>query len=196
MRKARLGILVGTHGRGSNMNAIIDACERGDLNAEVAVVVSPSESCGAVALARSRGVPVRIVPYSEEDYPGALVRTLQEAGCFAVCLAGYMRLLPAQVLEAFPGRVLNIHPALLPKFGGKGMYGMRVHEAVVAAGEKESGCTVHFVNENYDEGAILLQLKCSLEPGDSPEDVAAKVLKLEHQAYPMAIKELIGRYGF
>jgi len=190
-----LGILVGTHGRGSNMNAIIDACTRGDLDAEVALVVSPIESNQAVESAKFKGVPVRILPYAMDDYAQALVQALKDAGCFVVCLAGYMRLLPKQVLDAFPGRVLNIHPALLPKFGGKGMYGMRVHEAVVASGETESGCTVHFVNERYDEGAILLQLKCSLSPSDTPDNVAAKVLKLEHQAYPMAIQELINRYA-
>lgn len=178
------------------MCAIIEACESGKLNAEVAVVIAPGESSGAVGIAKSKGVSVSIVPYTVEDYPGTLVRVLKDAGCLVVCLAGYMKLLPSEVLQAFPSRVLNIHPALLPKFGGKGMYGMRVHEAVVAAGERESGCTVHFVNERYDEGAILLQLKCPIASTDSPEEVAAKVLKLEHQAYPMAIKELISRHGF
>jgi phosphoribosylglycinamide formyltransferase-1 len=99
-----------------------------------------------------------------------------------------MRLLPEEVLAAFPNRVLNIHPALLPKFGGKGMYGMHVHEAVVAARETESGCTVHFVNEHYDEGAILHQRRCPVLPDDTPETLAARVLEQEHLAYPEAIQ--------
>lgn len=98
-----------------------------------------------------------------------------------------MRLLPSEVLERYPNRVLNIHPALLPKFGGKGMYGMHVHKAVVEAEESESGCTVHYVNERYDEGAIILQLRCEVRPTDTPEDVAARVLKLEHKAFAEAL---------
>lgn len=196
MGKAKLGILIGTHGRGSNMNAIIEACAGGLVDAEVAVVISPNDTSPAVELARLKGMRVDVIAYKDENYAEALLASLKATGCQIVCLAGYMKLLPENVLQAYPNLVLNIHPALLPKFGGKGMYGMHVHEAVVAAGESESGCTIHFVNERYDEGAIFLQLKCPLEPSDAPEDVAAKVLKLEHQAYPMAIKELIAKHGF
>ncbi len=196
MRKAKLGIFIGTHGRGSNMNAIIEACESGEIKAEVAVVIAPNDTSAAVALAKEKGVRVEVIPYDREDYAKALLSTLRDAGCYAVCLAGYMKLLPENVLQAYPDRVLNIHPALLPKYGGKGMYGKHVHEAVIAAGEKESGCTIHFVNERYDEGAIFLQLRCPLRPTDTPEKVAERVLKLEHKAYPMAIKELLKRHGF
>ncbi|MFN3683119.1 MAG: formyltransferase family protein, partial [Fimbriimonadaceae bacterium] len=111
--------------------------------------------------------------------------------CTLVCLAGYMRLLPKEVLDSFPNRVLNIHPALLPKFGGKGMYGMRVHEAVLRAGEAESGCTVHLVNERYDEGPIVVQLRCPVLPDDTPETLAARVLELEHRAYPEAVRKVL-----
>lgn len=178
------------------MNAIIEACEREEIKAEVAVVIAPNDTSAAVALAKEKGVRVEVIPYDREDYAKALLSTLRDAGCYAVCLAGYMKLLPDNVLQAYPDRVLNIHPALLPKYGGKGMYGKHVHEAVVAAGEKESGCTIHFVNERYDEGAIFLQLRCPLRPTDTPEKVAERVLKLEHKAYPMAIKELLKRHGF
>ena len=102
-----------------------------------------------------------------------------------------MKKLPIEVLHRYPGRVLNIHPSLLPKFGGKGMYGHHVHEAVIAAHEPESGCTVHVVTENYDEGPIVLQLRCPVESGDSPDTLAARVLELEHRAYPLAIKKVI-----
>ena len=113
------------------------------------------------------------------------------SSCSIVCLAGFLRLLPTEVLNGFPGRILNIHPSLLPKFGGKGMYGIRVHEAVLAAGENESGCTVHLVSEHYDEGAILLQRRCAVLPDDTPETLAARVLKEEHIAYIQAIKDMI-----
>jgi phosphoribosylglycinamide formyltransferase-1 len=102
-----------------------------------------------------------------------------------------MSMVPAPVLAAFPDRIFNVHPALLPKFGGKGMYGMHVHEAVVAAGETESGCTVHLVNEHYDEGRILLQLRCPALPDDTPETLAARVLTLEHQAYVQALRDAL-----
>ncbi len=178
----RVGILVGAKGRGSNMRSLIVACRRGVVpNAEIAVVVAPSEAAPALEVARAMGVATQVAP----NEAGPLLRSF--ADCEAICLAGFLRLLPAEVLAAFPDRVLNIHPALLPKFGGKGMYGMHVHAAVVAAGERESGCTVHLVNEQYDEGRILLQMRCRVYPSDSAEDVAARVLKLEHIAYPAAL---------
>lgn len=114
-------------------------------------------------------------------------------GADFICLAGFMKLLPSEVLRAFPNRVLNIHPALLPKFGGKGMYGHHVHEAVLAAGEKESGCTVHLVTDQYDEGEILVQLCCPVRATDTPESLAARVLELEHRAYPEAVRLLMER---
>lgn len=177
-------------GRGSNMRAIAEACRDGLIEAEVAVVISQADDTQAVESARALGLEVAIVSHKAEDYGPQLVKTLHDAKVDIVCLAGYMRLLPSDVLAEYDNRVLNIHPALLPKFGGKGMWGMHVHEAVVAAGEAESGCSVHYVSENYDEGQVILQLTTPLEPTDTPEDVATKVLKLEHQAYPMAIQKV------
>jgi phosphoribosylglycinamide formyltransferase 1 len=190
-KKARLAILIGTHGRGSNMSAIADACARGGTPAEVAVVVAPNDTAPAVAVALEKGLHVAVIPYKADDYAPALMAELQTQGCEWVCLAGYMRLLPAEVLDAFPNRVLNIHPALLPKFGGKGMYGMHVHEAVLASGDQESGCSVHYVNERYDEGQVILQLRCPVEPGDTPETLAGRVLALEHKAYALALAKVI-----
>jgi formyltetrahydrofolate-dependent phosphoribosylglycinamide formyltransferase len=184
----KLGILVGPKGRGSNMAAIAKSCRDGKINAEIAVVIAPVAESPAFASAREMGLPNAVVPYGD-DYGPRLLDAL--SGIDLVCLAGYLRLLPAEVLRAFPKRVMNIHPALLPKFGGKGMYGMKVHEAVVSAQESESGCTVHWVTEAYDEGEIILQLRCNLEPTDSAETVAAKVLLLEHQAYPEAIRRVL-----
>ncbi|HXH62363.1 MAG TPA: formyltransferase family protein, partial [Fimbriimonadaceae bacterium] len=110
-----------------------------------------------------------------------------------VCLAGFMVLLPVNIVHKYAGRILNIHPALLPKFGGKGMYGIRVHQAVIAAGEKESGCSVHVVTEKYDEGPILLQKRCPVLTDDTPETLADRVLDLEHTAYPEALKLVVER---
>jgi phosphoribosylglycinamide formyltransferase 1 len=170
------------------MLALAQACREGRIRARVGVVVSPLDATPAVEGARRLDIPVAIVP-PEEPYGPRLLEALD--GCDVVCLAGYLRLLPNEVLRAFPRRVLNIHPALLPKFGGKGMYGRRVHEAVLAAGETESGCTVHLVTERYDEGEILVQKRCPVLPGDTPETLAARVLELEHEAYPEAVAKVV-----
>jgi phosphoribosylglycinamide formyltransferase-1 len=196
MRKAKVGILIGPKGRGSNMLALAASCARPDYPGELAVVVSPREDTPAVELARSQGANVEIVdPKASEDYGKDLLEVLERNEVEYVCLAGYLRLLPSEILKAFPGRILNVHPALLPKFGGKGMYGQHVHEAVLASGESESGCTVHRVTENYDEGPPLLQMRCPVETDDTPETLALKVLKLEHQAFSGALKRLIEEDG-
>lgn len=180
----RIGILIGPKGRGSNMRAILEACLDGRLNAD-AVVITPVPGTPAADWAAEHGFRVLCVPPSE-SYGTELLGALE--GCTLVCLAGFLRLLPTQVIDAFPHAVLNIHPALLPKFGGKGMYGMHVHEAVIAAQETESGCTVHYVTERYDEGAIVLQSRCPVSPDDTPETLASRVLELEHKSYVAAIQ--------
>jgi phosphoribosylglycinamide formyltransferase 1 len=190
--RIRLGILVGPKGRGSNMLAIARACAAGDLHADVGVVICPGPEAPAAERATAEGLPLAYISPKEPDYGPRLLAALVDARCDWVCLAGYLRLLPGEVLGRFPGRVLNIHPALLPKFGGRGMYGIRVHEAVLEAGEPESGCTVHFVNERYDEGAIILQRTVPVEPGDTPETLAARVLAQEHVAYVAALKRVLG----
>ncbi len=177
------------------MRALAEACASGAVKAVVGVVVAPADGSRAVTTARELGLTVEILPSKHPDYARRLLGVLRDAGVEWVCLAGYMRLLPIEVLQAFPDRVLNIHPALLPKFGGKGMYGMHVHEAVLSSGETESGCTVHLVNERYDEGRIVLQKRCPVEPGDTPEALAARVLDLEHVAYPEALALVIGDRG-
>jgi phosphoribosylglycinamide formyltransferase 1 len=191
----RLAILIGPRGRGSNMRAIAVACARGEVPAEVCLVVAPNEGIPAVEIARQLELPVAIVPPSD-TYAEALIEVLETARADWICLAGYTRLLPGEILQRWPGRVLNIHPALLPKYGGKGMYGQKVHEAVIAAGDPESGCTVHFVTERYDEGEIVHQLRCPVLPEDTAEALAARVLALEHRAYPEALKRLLESDGF
>lgn len=191
MPKARLAILIGPKGRGTNLKAIALACQDGRLDAEVAVVISPVSDSPASQWAREEGLTLELVSPKAEAYGGGLLAALRANSAEWVCLAGYTRLLPTEVLNAYSGRILNIHPALLPKFGGKGMYGMHVHEAVLAAGEEESGCSVHLVTERYDEGPVVMQLRCPVEPEDTPETLAARVLELEKQAYWQAIAAAI-----
>ncbi|MCG9895289.1 MAG: phosphoribosylglycinamide formyltransferase [Fimbriimonadaceae bacterium] len=189
----RFAVLVGSKGRGSNMAALISGSFSGAVQAEAALVVAPREDAPAVARARALGVPVAVVPIKGEGYAGRLLSALGSARVEIVCLAGYMSLLPGEVVAAFEGRILNIHPALLPKFGGKGMYGIHVHEAVIAAGESESGCTVHLVDERYDEGAILLQRRVPVLPDDTAETLAERVLDQEHIAYQDGLNLLVER---
>ena len=177
------------------MLALARGCQEGRVPAVVALVVSAAPDTPAVEAARALGLSVEVLPSRAEEYESALLGLLQRYEIDWIALAGYLRLLPEGVLQAFEGRVLNIHPALLPKFGGQGMYGMRVHEAVLAAGETESGCSVHLVTENYDEGPVILQLRCPVEPSDTPQTLAQRVLELEHRAYPEALKIAIERYG-
>ncbi|MBN8689266.1 MAG: phosphoribosylglycinamide formyltransferase [Armatimonadetes bacterium] len=184
---ARVGILVGKSGRGSNMTALITASMAGLVSAEIVTVVSPSATAPALLRAEELGVPSGSFTNTDQ-----LLQ--QVSNCDFLCLAGFLSLIPNEVLEAFPNRILNIHPALLPKFGGKGMYGMRVHEAVIHAGEKESGCTVHYVDAEYDHGQRIMQAFCPVLPSDTPQTLAERVLTLEHATYPAAL-ELALRSG-
>lgn len=182
--------MVGPKGRGSNMRAIAEACASGRLDAMVVSVIGPNDTAQAVETARALGIRCDVVAPGD-DYGGRLLNVLDGVGAEFICLAGFLRLLPSEVLERFPRRVLNIHPALLPRHGGKGMYGIRVHEAVLAAGDRESGASVHYVTEHYDEGDVILQRSCPVEPGDTAETLAARVLKVEHELYVDAIRKVI-----
>ncbi len=187
----RIAVLVSGHGRGSNMAAIIDACQRGEIDGQVVLVIGTRSEAPALQRAAEKGVPTRAISprnLSEEEYAQRLLRALNEAQVDLVCLAGYMRLLPLPVVQAYAGRVMNIHPALLPLFGGKGMYGEHVHRAVLESGMKVSGCTVHFVDEHYDTGPIIVQRCVPVEEDDTWEMLAARVLVQEHQAYVQAVK--------
>ena len=140
--------------------------------------------------AKQAGVPSFFFPKAEFN-DGTVLRFLQGRGIGFVVLAGYMLKVCDELIEAFPNKIVNIHPALLPKFGGKGMHGNHVHEAVVAAGETESGITIHYINNEYDAGQIIFQAKCPVLPADSPEDVAQKVHALEYEWYPQIIGRLL-----
>jgi formyltetrahydrofolate-dependent phosphoribosylglycinamide formyltransferase len=191
MMSIRIAILVSGHGRGSNMAAIIDACQRGEIDGQVVLVIGTRDEAPALQRATEKGVSTEVVSPSklgEEEYARRLLQTLGDAQVDLVCLAGFMRLLPPPVVHAYAGRVMNIHPALLPLFGGKGMYGEHVHRAVLESGMKVSGCTVHFVDESYDTGPIILQRCVPIEEEDTWETLAARVLAQEHQAYVQAVK--------
>jgi formyltetrahydrofolate-dependent phosphoribosylglycinamide formyltransferase len=191
MMSIRIAILVSGHGRGSNMAAIIDACQRGEIDGQVVLVIGTRDEAPALQRATEKGVSTEVVSPSklgEEEYARRLLQTLGDAQVDLVCLAGFMRLLPPPVVHAYAGRVMNIHPALLPLFGGKGMYGEHVHRAVLESGMKVSGCTVHFVDESYDTGPIILQRCVPVEEEDTWETLAARVLAQEHQAYVQAVK--------
>jgi len=185
----RIGVLVS--GTGTNLQAILDRIAEGRLEAAVVLVVSNNSTSGALERAQKAGI--KAVHWSEkgagsvERFAEELIAMLKAAGVELVVLAGYMKLVPETVVAAFPGRMINIHPALLPKFGGKGYYGTRVHEAVLEAGETESGATVHFVDKEYDRGPILMQRKIPVRPEDTPETLRARVLAVEHELLPDAI---------
>ncbi len=184
---ARLAVFAS--GGGSNLQAIIDHFDAlGDAApGVVALVVSDRKASGALERARARGITAVWLPRERND---ELAQVLHEHRITHVALAGYLRLIPPAVVHAFAGRMINVHPALLPKFGGPGMYGHHVHEAVVRSGERTSGPTVHFVSEQYDEGATIAQTEVPVLPGDTPEQLAARVLAAEHALYPRIVADL------
>lgn len=189
--RPNIAILVGSQGRGSNMINIIRASKNGGIPANVGLVISPKADTPAILAAQAENIPTLTLPYKTENYANKLLTELQNANISLICLAGYMTLLPREILEAFPRAVLNIHPALLPKFGGKGMFGMHVHNAVLQAQETESGCTVHYVTEHYDEGAPITQISVPVLPNDTPETLGARVNLAEMEAYPQAISKVL-----
>jgi formyltetrahydrofolate-dependent phosphoribosylglycinamide formyltransferase len=176
-----------SHG-GSNFAAIADAAQGGEIPLEVAVMVHNNARAGAKAKAAARGIPTVWLPRrrfaDEAAYAAGILEVLAAHRIDLVALAGFMQRIPPAVVARFAGRMTNIHPALLPLFGGAGFYGMRVHEAVFAAGMKVSGPTVHLVDERYDQGPILMQRAVSIADCAGPEEIAARVLTEEHRIYP------------
>lgn len=188
-----LNIAVLGSGRGSNFQAIMEAIAGGKItNARIRVVISNNSDAGILHVARAHSIPAIHLSQaqfmSEQAFVEELLDTLHEHGVDFIVLAGYMKRLHPRVIQVYRHRIVNIHPALLPKFGGKGMYGKHVHQAVIAAGEPVSGATVHFVDEEYDHGDIVLQKTVALVIGETPESLAEKVLKIEHELYPKAIQ--------
>lgn len=187
----RIAVLVSGRGRGSNMQAIVDACGSGRINGEVVLVLGVSDEAPAVQRAREAGVKTLIISpndYSRAvDYDTAVLRALEDHAVDLVCLAGYMRLLGDETVRRYHNRIMNVHPALIPSFAGKGMFGRHVHEAVIESGVKFTGVTVHFVDEEYDHGPIVMQAVVPVEEDDTPDSLAARVLPVEHDTYTAAI---------
>lgn len=183
----RIAILAS--GSGTNAEAIIRAFET-EKEIRVSLVVSNNSNARVLARAEKHRVPSKVIN-TIQTKEGLLLKTLVQNQIDYIILAGYMKLIPTHIIEVFENRILNIHPALLPKYGGKGMYGENVHKAVAEAKEKESGVTIHLVNKNYDEGEILFQKRVALEPTDTYREIGAKVLKLEHEFYPQIIKKTV-----
>jgi len=188
---ANLAVLVGPKGRGSNMRAIHRACLTGQISARINLLVSPVDGNLASQYAKENGIPLAILDPKSPDFPQKLESALSEAHIEWICLAGYLRLLPQAVVQAYARHILNIHPALLPRHGGKGMYGHHVHQAVLDAKDEQSGCTVHFVDEHYDSGQIILQRTVPVLPSDTPETLAERVLEQEHIAYVQALQKVL-----
>ncbi|HUP50835.1 MAG TPA: phosphoribosylglycinamide formyltransferase [Longimicrobiales bacterium] len=185
--KLRTAVLAS--GGGSNFQALLDH-QSPSRSWEIVLLVTDRPDAGATLRAHAAGVAVAIVsPGSRE--PAEIAREMLDVldghGVELVLLAGYLKLVPRAVVERYRQRILNIHPALLPKFGGKGMYGLRVHQAVLEASEAESGATVHLVDEDYDRGRVIAQRRIPVREGDTPETLAARVLAVEHELYPAAV---------
>ncbi len=185
--KTKVAVLVS--GGGTNLQAIIDKVAAGELpQAELVKVISSKE--GAFALERAAKAGIATVVAKEQD---DVLAELRACGAEIIVLAGYMKVLSPEIIKNFRNRIINIHPSLIPKYCGKGFYGMRVHTAVIEGGEKESGATVHFVDEGVDTGEIIMQEKVPVLEGDTPEDLAARVLKVEHRILAEGLKKAIER---
>jgi phosphoribosylglycinamide formyltransferase-1 len=182
-------------GRGSNFVNIHKNIIRGKVTAKIACLITDNFKAGAIEYAKRYNIVVHTLPPkdfpSPEDFGRELLRVLNEHEISWIILAGYLKMIPENVVRAFSNKILNIHPALLPCFGGKGMYGMNVHRAVFQSGAKISGVTVHLVNEIYDSGPIVMQKSVNIEQCLSPEEIAKKVLKTEHKLYSEAIKKIL-----
>jgi len=176
-------------GSGTNAERLFDRFKKHD-KIKVALLLSNNAEAYALERARKAGIPVRVFNRAQLR-EGEVLQWLQQEGITHLVLAGFLWLIPTNLIDAYPNKIINIHPALLPKYGGKGMYGEKVHQAVKSSQEKETGITIHLVNEHYDEGSILFQAKTSLEKGDTVENIAAKVHQLEYQYYPSVVENWV-----
>jgi phosphoribosylglycinamide formyltransferase-1 len=189
----RLAVLAS--GQGTNLQNILQKIRSNELKGiELALVVSNNSNSGAMEIAREEGIDALHISAvnqgSQEAADSALSEALHDHLIDLIVLAGYMKKIPSEVVKRYSGRIVNVHPALLPKHGGPGMYGMRVHEAVIAAGDKKSGATAHLVTEEYDEGPVILQAECEVLPDDTPESLSQRVREVEFDLLPRAIQRL------
>ncbi len=183
-------IAIFASGAGSNAQRIIDHF-RNHSSIQVALIICNKPGAGVLTIAEKENIPCILIEKEKFFRGNAYVDELKVAGISFIVLAGFLWKIPAKLIEAFPQKIINIHPALLPKYGGKGMYGAFVHEAVIAAGDKESGITIHYVDEEYDHGNTILQVSCVVDEQDTAASVAEKVHSLEHTHFPAVIERVI-----
>ncbi|HIY97811.1 MAG TPA: phosphoribosylglycinamide formyltransferase [Firmicutes bacterium] len=187
-------IAVFASGSGSDMQSVIDACESGQINGKVVAVIASRPGIFALERAAKHNIPSKVFSVKEYGSPeakdGAIVEYLKPMGIDLIVLAGYLSIVSKPLLDMYEGRIINIHPSLIPRHCGKGMYGLHVHESVLASGDKVSGCTVHFVDSGTDTGKIIRQVTVPVEEGDTPETLQARVLVQEHKLLPQVVAEL------
>lgn len=183
-------IAIFASGKGSNAEAIIHHFNN-HPSVKVALVVTNNPEAGVLKIAAKNNIISAIITPAGFKKEKLVLGLLQSQNIDFIVLAGFIKLIPGFILEKFPRKIINIHPALLPKFGGKGMYGMKVHEAIVAGKESETGITIHYVNDRYDEGEVILQKKLAIAPADTPESIATRIHELEHEWYPKTIDSLL-----
>lgn len=186
----KIKLAVFASGAGSNAEKLIRYFKASET-AQVTLVVCNKPGAGVVSIAANEGVPVLLIEKERFFRGDAYLPFLQKEGIGFLALAGFLWKIPKALIDAYPKRIVNLHPALLPKFGGKGMYGQYVHEAVLNAGEVETGITIHYVDELYDNGDAIFQTACPVLPGDSPADIAGRIHALEHLHYPRVVEEVI-----
>ncbi|MDD2298336.1 MAG: phosphoribosylglycinamide formyltransferase [Fermentimonas sp.] len=188
-----VNVAIFSSGNGSNAENIANYFSE---NSDINVVLIVSNRTNAFVHERAKKLGIPSVTYNKSDFAdgSAILKTLKDYEIDFIVLAGFLLKVPEAILLSYPERIVNIHPALLPKYGGKGMYGDYVHQAVKEGGELQSGITIHYVNEHYDEGNIIFQSNCDVLPTDTPEDIANKVHKLEYEHYPKIIEEIIKNY--
>lgn len=188
--KTKPRIAIFASGSGSNAQRIAVYFADKDL-LEISAIYCNNPEAFVIERAKLLGIPSVIFSRDNFYNTNSILEDLKSRGIDWIVLAGFLWLIPDNILKAFPQRIINIHPALLPAYGGKGMFGMKVHEAVIAAGEKQSGITIHHVNELYDEGDIIFQATCRIQPGDTPEILATKIHELEYEHFPVVIGKLV-----
>lgn len=184
----RLAIFVS--GSGTNMQRIANYFSN-HPDIEVSLVVCNNPDAGAIARAESLGIPLMMIDKNSFKDPVSLIEKLYKRQIDWIILAGFLWLIPKALIQAYPNKIVNIHPALLPAYGGKGMYGEKVHQAVIHNGEKQSGITIHFVNEQYDDGAIIFQQQLELQADETPESLARRIHELEYKHFPEVIAQLV-----
>lgn len=188
-------VTVFASGTGSNFKTLHKAALSGEIPAVITALISDNEQAGALEYARTHNIPTHVIHprrfESEAAYSAALAELLEMQQPELIILAGYLKKIPGDIVRKYPRKIINIHPALLPKYGGKGCYGMHVHRAVLQHGDRESGCTIHYVTEQYDEGPVIARRVVPVYTNDSPEDLAKRVQEQEHELYPQVVRQLL-----